>query len=97
MGLGFTELIMILVITLILFGPGKMPENGRAHGTGIREFKKAQHDLMNNSEEPQQTLPQPSFRNEIPASVHSENAGSAKVHGSESGSDPAQESGEKLS
>lgn len=45
MGIGFTELIAILVIILILFGPGKLPEIGKALGRGIREFKKAQKDL----------------------------------------------------
>lgn len=46
MGLGFTELMVILVIVLILFGPGKLPEFGKAIGTGIREFKRAQNDLL---------------------------------------------------
>lgn len=44
MGIGFTELIVILVIILILFGPGKLPEIGKALGRGIREFKDAQRD-----------------------------------------------------
>ncbi|GAB4276346.1 MAG: hypothetical protein Kow0029_18210 [Candidatus Rifleibacteriota bacterium] len=47
MGIGFTELIVILVIILILFGPGKLPEIGKALGKGIREFKDAQRDLKN--------------------------------------------------
>ena len=34
-------LILILVIVLIVFGPGKLPEVGRALGRGIQEFKKA--------------------------------------------------------
>jgi sec-independent protein translocase protein TatA len=46
MGIGFTELIVILVIILILFGPGKLPEIGKALGRGIREFKNAQRDLL---------------------------------------------------
>ncbi|MBU1107181.1 MAG: twin-arginine translocase TatA/TatE family subunit [Candidatus Riflebacteria bacterium] len=45
MGIGFTELIVILVIILILFGPGKLPEIGKALGKGIREFKDAQKDV----------------------------------------------------
>lgn len=44
MGIGFTELVVILVIILILFGPGKLPEIGKALGRGIREFKDAQKD-----------------------------------------------------
>jgi sec-independent protein translocase protein TatA len=36
-----THLIFILVIVLILFGPGKLPELGKSLGKGIREFKEA--------------------------------------------------------
>jgi sec-independent protein translocase protein TatA len=38
--LGFTELLMILVIVLVLFGARKVPEIGASIGRGIREFKK---------------------------------------------------------
>ena len=40
-GIGVPELILILVIGLVVFGPGKLPEVGRAVGKSIREFKKA--------------------------------------------------------
>jgi sec-independent protein translocase protein TatA len=40
-GLGFTELIVILVVALIVFGPGRLPEIGGALGRGIRDFRKA--------------------------------------------------------
>jgi len=50
MGIGFTELIVILVIILILFGPGKLPEIGKALGRGIREFKDAQNDVTRNKD-----------------------------------------------
>jgi sec-independent protein translocase protein TatA len=36
---GFPELIVILVIALIVLGPKKLPEAGRALGRGMREFK----------------------------------------------------------
>ncbi|AJQ26990.1 MULTISPECIES: twin-arginine translocase TatA/TatE family subunit [Pelosinus] len=35
------ELVLILVIALVVFGPGKLPEVGKALGRGIQEFKKA--------------------------------------------------------
>lgn len=35
------HLILILLIVLIIFGPGKLPELGAGLGKGIREFKKA--------------------------------------------------------
>jgi sec-independent protein translocase protein TatA len=39
-GLGTTELILILVIVLIIFGAGKLPEIGSAMGKAIKSFKK---------------------------------------------------------
>ncbi|HNV70867.1 MAG TPA: twin-arginine translocase TatA/TatE family subunit [Candidatus Ozemobacteraceae bacterium] len=59
MGLNFSELIVILVIVLILFGPGKLPDIGRALGRGIREFKKAQKDALDGDDpEPPPSPPQ---------------------------------------
>jgi sec-independent protein translocase protein TatA len=43
-GLGMPELIVILVIVLIIFGAGKLPEIGGAIGKGIKNFKKSMHD-----------------------------------------------------
>ncbi|MCG8401568.1 MAG: twin-arginine translocase TatA/TatE family subunit [Firmicutes bacterium] len=40
-GLGFPELLLILVIALVIFGPSKLPEVGQALGRGVKEFKKA--------------------------------------------------------
>ncbi len=40
-GLGWMELIIILVIVLIIFGAGKLPEIGSGLGKGIRNFKKS--------------------------------------------------------
>ena len=38
-GLGTTELIIILVLVMIIFGAGKLPSVGGALGKGLREFK----------------------------------------------------------
>jgi sec-independent protein translocase protein TatA len=43
--IGPGELILILVIVLIIFGPGKLPDIGNAIGRGVREFRKASSDL----------------------------------------------------
>jgi sec-independent protein translocase protein TatA len=43
--LGAPELIIILVIALLVLGPGKLPEVGSALGKGIREFRKAATDV----------------------------------------------------
>lgn len=40
-GLGMSELVIILVLALIIFGPGKLPEVGKAVGKALREFKQA--------------------------------------------------------
>ena len=39
-GLGVQELVIILVIALVLFGPGKLPQIGSGLGKAIRDFKK---------------------------------------------------------
>jgi sec-independent protein translocase protein TatA len=49
--IGFPELIVILVIALVLFGGGKLPEVGRSIGQAIREFKKGMREVTADSEE----------------------------------------------
>jgi sec-independent protein translocase protein TatA len=39
-GLGMQELLVILVIALVIFGPGKLPQIGSGLGKAIRDFKK---------------------------------------------------------
>jgi len=43
-----THLFLILLVVLILFGPGKLPDLGRGLGKGIREFKNAMKGGMTN-------------------------------------------------
>jgi len=43
-GIGMTELIVILVIVLIIFGAKKLPQIGEGLGKGIRNFKKAKKE-----------------------------------------------------
>ena len=40
-GLGFPEIILILVIVILLFGTSRIPELGRGLGEGIRNFKRS--------------------------------------------------------
>ena len=43
-GIGIPELVIILVIVMIIFGVGRLPEVGGALGRAIREFRKSQTD-----------------------------------------------------
>lgn len=45
-GIGATGFLMIGLIALILFGPSKLPELGRAFGRTIRAFKSGTNDLL---------------------------------------------------
>ncbi|WP_026570176.1 MULTISPECIES: twin-arginine translocase TatA/TatE family subunit [Sediminibacillus] len=48
--IGFPGLILILVIALIVFGPSKLPEIGKAVGSSLREFKKATRDIISDDD-----------------------------------------------
>lgn len=48
---GPTELILIFVIALLVFGPKKLPEIGRSVGKALREFKKASDEIKGRIEE----------------------------------------------
>jgi sec-independent protein translocase protein TatA len=50
-GIGMPELIIILVIILIIFGAGKLPEIGSGIGRGIKNFKKATSEKLEESPE----------------------------------------------
>ena len=53
--LGFTEIMVILLVVLLLFGAKRLPEVGSSIGKGIREFKRSISDtqdaIMNNDEQ----------------------------------------------
>jgi TatA/E family protein of Tat protein translocase len=58
--IGWPELIILLVVVLIVFGPGKLPDIGNAIGRGVREFRKASNDLESSIRgEPNKTAPPP--------------------------------------
>jgi sec-independent protein translocase protein TatA len=52
-------LVLILIIVLIIFGPGRLPELGGAVGKAMREFRKATSDLTNEVTSATQTKPEP--------------------------------------
>ena len=75
--LGFTELILILFIVLIIFGAGKLPQLGEGIGKAIKGFKKSVHEAdiieaeaqaaQQQAAAPQQAIPEPMAQ--APASV----------------------------
>ncbi|MCI5142968.1 MAG: twin-arginine translocase TatA/TatE family subunit [Candidatus Electrothrix sp. ATG1] len=50
-GLGMPEMVIILVIIVILFGAGKLPEIGAGLGQGIRNFKDSTKELEESKEQ----------------------------------------------
>jgi len=49
-GIGASGIILLVLIALLLFGPNKLPELGRAFGRTLREFKKGANDLMDDNQ-----------------------------------------------
>lgn len=47
--IGFPGLILIIIIALIIFGPKKLPEIGRAAGQTLQEFKNVTNDIIDDS------------------------------------------------
>jgi sec-independent protein translocase protein TatA len=48
--IGIPGLILILIVALIIFGPSKLPELGKAAGQTLREFRKSAQELTNEKE-----------------------------------------------
>lgn len=48
--IGIPGLILIIVLALIIFGPKKLPQIGKAAGETLREFKKSTNELLNDEE-----------------------------------------------
>lgn len=58
-GLHWTYIIILLVVVLIIFGPGRLPELGGAVGKAMREFRKATTELTNEVTTAAQAKPEP--------------------------------------
>jgi len=43
--IGLWEILLVLAVALIIFGPTKLPEMGRSIGNGLKEFRKATREL----------------------------------------------------
>ncbi|MGB9004392.1 MAG: TatA/E family twin arginine-targeting protein translocase [Candidatus Aminicenantales bacterium] len=51
LGIGFPEMLLIMAIALLVFGPKKLPEIGKSLGRAIREFKRSSDELKERFEE----------------------------------------------
>jgi len=54
MSLGFGEIALIVFLALLIFGPKKLPELGKAAGKTLREFKNATKGIMDDEEKTSQ-------------------------------------------
>ena len=63
--IGLPELLVIIVIALIVFGPNKLPELARAFGKAMREFKKATEEMKESFEEETRDLKE--LKNTLPS------------------------------
>lgn len=55
--IGIPSLILIVIIALIVFGPSKLPDIGKAAGQTLKEFKNATTDLMSDPDEEKSPTP----------------------------------------
>jgi sec-independent protein translocase protein TatA len=49
-GIGATGIILLVLLALLLFGPNKLPELGRAFGRTLREFKSGAREIMDDDD-----------------------------------------------
>ncbi len=56
-GIGFPELLIVLVIALVVLGPKKLPEVGRSLGKGMREFKDSISGMTGNDDDDEDERP----------------------------------------
>jgi len=100
--LGFTELVLILIIVLIIFGAGKLPQLGEGVGKAIKGFKKSVHEAdaieaeaqalasEQQQAQPAQSVPDPSQVNLQAAPVPSADQTGTVSSTQETQPDPAQ-------
>ena len=70
---GPTELILILIVAVLVFGPKRIPEIMQSLGQGIRTFKRSmeEEDIPPSNLEPVQNLPAPQSSTSVPCEISS--------------------------
>ena len=71
MNLGSTEILLIVLVILLLFGPSQIPKMARGFGQAIREFKKAQREISDELE--REPPPQSQQQQQQPPKANGEN------------------------
>jgi sec-independent protein translocase protein TatA len=75
--LGIWELLIILVVVLLIFGPRRLPEMAKGLGQSVREFRKGIRDIKGDFEEgqnePNQAQPKQASTPDVAAAGHSSN------------------------
>ena len=69
-GVGLTELLIVLAILLVFFGPKRLPALGRQVGAGVRDLRAAvlrRHDLPDDDDDDPESPTPPAARRELPA------------------------------
>src|SRR5438552_19182582 len=66
--LGFSEMLVIFIVALLVFGPKKLPELGKSLGKGIREFKKATDELKSSWDDQVKDISAP--LNDVKRDIH---------------------------
>ena len=95
--LGFSEMLIIFIVALLVFGPKKLPELGKSLGKGIREFRKATSELKSTWEDQVRDIQAPlddvkKDINEVGQDVKSDFYKSIEAGHSESPAQPVPES-----
>ncbi|MBN1272660.1 MAG: TatA/E family twin arginine-targeting protein translocase [Candidatus Aminicenantes bacterium] len=73
--IGFPEILIILVIALIIFGPKKLPEIGKSIGRAMREFRKTSDEIKDRIEEEIQTQDFRDIKNELEKDIEENGEG----------------------
>ncbi len=76
--IGFPELLVIMIIALLIFGPKKLPEVGRSIGKALREFRRTSDEIKEKIEEEIQAAEFKDIKEEISKEVEKDEEGEKK-------------------